>query len=308
MFLSGISLGAISRFVKKYDPIRFEKFTSSNLKQLLKNKTAIGYWGDLPNVSTPAISEELFYSVQNLFDARPKGLKASGATNHILSGLVVCGECGKNYHVKTNKNFSKTMGCGRVKTKQCTNRGEMPIGLINEFRMITQAGYVNKILQSSVNSELNKSVVALDGQISTLKTSIENLVVLVASGSKAGVAKTIELEKDLESLQIERAGIKTSETNINIENLRQAGLDMSTNPEVLNGMLKRVGYKIIINGKTMTSGTDQMEYIRYVKTSSKGGSYEVTVFGVTEYINKSLDTGLSQVEQVNTLMKASSGA
>jgi hypothetical protein len=151
-------------------------------------------------------------------------------------------------------------------------------------------------------------VVAYDGQIETLKTTIENLVDLVASGSKAGVAKTIKLEAELEELQLERAGLKTSENHISMENLRQAGLDMSTNPEVLNGMLKRVGYKIMVEAKTITNGTDQMEYIGYKKTSKLGGCYVVEVHGVTEYINKSLDTSLSQVEQVNRLMKASSGA
>lgn len=38
---------------------------SGTIKKWLQNKVVIGFWGDIPSVYKPAISEELFYKVQN---------------------------------------------------------------------------------------------------------------------------------------------------------------------------------------------------------------------------------------------------
>jgi DNA invertase Pin-like site-specific DNA recombinase len=307
MYLSGVSLNKIASFMRDHDPVRFKTYSATGLKKMLINKTAIGYWEDTPNAYEPAIEEQLFYSVQNLITSRTKGKKQGGASKHIMAGLVACKRCGKNYTVRNQKHSATVMYCTASNKGECDNTSVIPMAILNEFRVRTQNAYIQKIIDSKVNNDSQKLVVALDGKIATLKTSIDNLVALVEAGSKSGVKKTIELESRLEELELERIGLVATEpTTVNIQNLKQAGLDMSTDPLILNGMLKQVGYKIMVDDKTMTLGDDQLTYVKYVKTSANQGAYEVSVFGNLEYIKKPKDD-LTVDEKVNALIKATSG-
>lgn len=308
MYLSGVSQNKIVKFLKETDPVRFEKYSSTALKKLLTNKTAIGYWEDTPNVYEPAIEEQLFYSVNNLINSRSKGQKQGGASNHIMSGLVVCKRCGKNYSVKNQKHSATIMYCSASNKGECENTTTLPIVLLNEFRIRTQNSFVQKILNSKVNTDNQKLVISLDGKIDTVTKSIGNMVDLVASGSTFATKKVMALETQLNELKLERAGLVASESpTINIENLKQAGLDMSKDPLILNGMLKQVGFKISADGKTMSIGSDQMEYIKYVKGGSNTGSYEVKSFDQeeSEFIKKVFNTDFTSEEQINQLISTS---
>ncbi len=280
MFQSGVSQNKIVQFLKENDPVRFKTYSPTALKKLLLNKTAIGYWDDIPNVYEPVIEEQLFYSVQNIFKERAeksggykkgegakKGVAQGRKSNHIMAGLVVCKRCGKNYSVKNQKNHSAPiMYCSNPNKENCDNRKTIPIAILNEFRMRTQEAYIKKILDSKIDNDNQKLVVALDGQIDTKSKSIENLIDLVVSGSSFAAEKVTKLEAELKQLKLERVGLVQTETSTaNIENLKMAGLDMSKDPLILNAMLKQVGYKIAAEVKTMYLDNDQMEYITYVK-------------------------------------------
>jgi DNA invertase Pin-like site-specific DNA recombinase len=306
MFLTGVSQNNIVAFLKEYDPIRFKTYSPTALKKMLVNKTAIGYWGDMANVYEPAIDEDLFYSVQNKIKS-DSGTRQGAKSNHIMSGLVECKRCGKNYAIRNQKHSASVMYCSNANKGNCDNKAVIPLTVLNEFRMQTQIGFINKIINSQVNKDNQKSVVALDGKIDTLYKSIDNLVVLVANGSSGGINKTLKLEAELKELEIERAGlVQTKTSTVNIENLKMAGLDMANDPSKFNNMLKMVGFKIIADNKTMSIGEDQMEYIKHLQGSKKKPSgYEVSIFGNKEVIPKSASTSLSQDEQVNALIKQS---
>jgi DNA invertase Pin-like site-specific DNA recombinase len=303
MILSGVSLNKTIAFLRENDPIRFEKVAPSGLKKLLTNKTAIGYWGDMPNVYEPVVEESLFYSVKNLIESRKKGQKQGGASNHIMAGLVGCKRCGKNYSMRNQKHSATVMYCTSSNKGDCTNTATLPLAVLNEFRMRTQNSYIRKVLDAKVDNDNQKFIVALDGKIDTVSKSIENFIDLVASGSKSASKRVIKLEDELEELTLERAGLFASEsTTVNIENLKMAGLDMSKDPLILNGMLKQVGYKIQVDDKTITLDTDHMEYIKYVKSGAATGSYEVSCHGVIEHIYKLPDDRLSADEHIYQLI------
>lgn len=308
MYLSGVSQNKIVIFLKETDPIRFEKYSPTALKKLLTNKTAIGYWEGTPKSYPAAIEEQLFYSVNNLMNSRAKGRKQGGASNHIMAGLVVCKRCGRNYSVRNSKHSATVMYCSASNKGECENTTTLPIAILNEFRIRTQNSFVQKILNSKVNTDNQKLVIALDGKIDTVTKSIDNMVELVASGSTFATKKVISLESQLKELKLERAGLIASESpTINFANLKQAGLDMSKDPLILNGMLKQVGFKITADGKTMSNDGDHMEYIKYVKGGKESGSYEVRVFDQveSEFIKKSFNTELTSEEQINQLISKS---
>ena len=128
---------------------------------------------------------------------------------------------------------------------------------------------------------------------------------LVADGFSSAKERLLKYEAELEKLKLERIGLVQTESPAhNIANLKQAGLDMSTDPIVLNGMLKQVGYKIFVEDKIISIDTDHMEYIKYIKGTRKQLSgYQVSVYGEKEIIAKVANTNLSQEEQVNALIK-----
>lgn len=279
MFLSGVSQNKIVAFLKEHDPVRFKTYSATALKKLLINKTAIGYWEDTPNVYEPSIEESLFYSAQNIFKERvekygtykkgegaKKGLAQGSKSNHLMSGLVACKQCGKNYSVRNQKHSATVMYCSNSSKGNCSNKKVIPIAIFNEFRMRTQNAYIQKIVKSKVNNDNQKLVVALDGKIDTVSKSIENFNDLVEAGSKSAGKRVMKLEAELEELQNQRVGLIASESpTATIENLKMAGLDMAKDPLILNAMLKQVGYKITAEGKTMYLDNDRMEYVKWLK-------------------------------------------
>ena len=303
-YLNGKSQNEIVAFLKEQDPIRFKTYSPTALKKMLTNKTAIGYWEDTPNAYESSIEESLFYSVQKAIEQR-KGTKSQGTkTKHIMSGLVTCKRCGKNYSIRNQKHSATVMYCAGANKKNCDNTTVIPLAIFNEFRTRTQIGYIEAIIKNSYKNDNQKLVVALDGKIGTISKSIENLVDLVATGSSFAMKKVTSLEVELEELQNERNNLVAEETTaINIDNLKQAGLDMASDPVGFNLLLKNTGYKIIAEDKTLTLGSDHMEYIKYVKSGAATGKYEVSCHGQIEHIAKLEDQSKSQIEQVNTLIK-----
>jgi DNA invertase Pin-like site-specific DNA recombinase len=306
MYLSGVTQGKIVKFLKDQDPIRFKTFSSTALKNLLLNKTAIGYWDDIPNVYEPAIEEQLFYSVQKEVTKRTAGKTQGNKSDHIMAGLVVCKRCGKNYAIRNQKHSAAVMYCSNSNKGGCTNTKIMPLAILIELRIRSQNAYSMMIIDSQVTNDNMKFVVALDGKIDTLNKSIENMLDLVADGISSAKERLLKYEAELEKLKLERIGLVQTESPAhNIANLKQAGLDMSTDPIVLNGMLKQVGYKIFVEDKIISMDTDHMEYIKYIKGTRKQLSgYQVSVYGEKEIIAKVANTNLSQEEQVNALIKA----
>jgi len=304
MYLSGVSQGKIIEFLRADDPVRFEKQSHSGLKKMLLNKTAIGYWGETPNVYPPVIEESLFYSVQNEVKKRAGNHIQGNKTNHIMAGLVACELCGKNYSVRNQVHSTPVMYCTNSNKGNCDNKATFPLAVMNEFRIRTQIPYIKKILQNEVDSGNQKMVISLDGKIATIQENIDNLVVLVANGSDSAIKKVISLEKELKQLKLDRIGLVQTDATLSLDNLRQSGLDMSNDPLILNGMLKQSGYKIIANNKTIKIDQDQMVYLRYVyKSKDQSAGYEVSCFGQVDVINKTEDTDFAIDEQLNKLVK-----
>lgn len=304
MFINGSSLNSIIDFLKEHDPEVFQQYSPTGLKKMLTNKTAIGYWGDIPNVYEPAIEESLFYSVQAEFKKRT-GTKVQGTkTNHIMSGLVACARCGKNYAIRNQKHSATVMYCANSNKKNCDNTTVLPLSVLNEFRMRTQIPFIKKIINSSSEIDNQKSLVALEGKISTVTDSIENLMDLVESGSKSATKRVIKLEAELEELELEHNGLVANESSsIDIDSLMEAGLNMAEDPIEFNRMLKRVNYKIIADHKTIKLGSTHMEYIKFVRNGSEANSYQVSCHGQTEYIARLKDQSKTQIEQANALIK-----
>jgi DNA invertase Pin-like site-specific DNA recombinase len=281
-YLNGVSQNEIVRQLKSKQPDRFVKYSPTALKKLLINKTCIGYWGDVKSVYPPAVSEVLFYSVQKETARRSVGKFQGKHTNEINAGLVVCNECGSNYSVRRQKHSTDVMYCSKANKNECTNTNTLPLPLINEFRIKTQGNYIKKIADSEMQTEEEDKLIVIDGKIDDLnKRLAESQKIMIAFPSMTTGKAIAEMEQQIKDLVAER----TQTTNkigsySNHFSLYNDGLKLGQDKALLNGMLKKIGYKIIASGKFMKIDVFEWEYKRYYM-----GNYEVIEDGSLMTIN-----------------------
>lgn len=298
MCLAGVSYNKICDYLTKKCPDRVKTSNSTSMRKLLTNRTAIGYWNEY-KIYPAAVEESLFYSVQKEIERRSKGKSQGSKSGHVLAGLVICGECGSNYAVRSHKNSPTSMQCHKANKKGCSNSKKIPLQVINEFRISTQYKYIEKILQSDIQMGVNSELIAIQGNIVETTKQIDNITDLVASTGSAALAnKLVKLEDQLANLKTDELTIQQSaNSDISIASIKQSGLDFSKDADVLNGMLRKIGYKIIVTNKKMQVDNHAAEYKRWYM-----GKYQVLIDGeITEY-KTSKDTDFTPIENINKLL------
>lgn len=271
-YLNGVSQNDIVRSLKEKSPAQFAKYSPTALKKLILNKTCIGYWGDIKGVYPSAVTETLFYSVQNEVSRRSEGKIQGKHTNSVNAGLVVCGECGSNFSVRQQKHSSAVMYCSNANKGNCNNTKSLPMPLINEFRIMSQSKYIKMIADSEMKSDNEDELIVIDGKINDIIKRVNELSEIMKAFPSMATAKTLsELEQEKADLEISR-----SQTTNKISNdstyfsTYNEGLKLGQDKQLLNGMLKKIGYKIIALGRTMSIDIYSWDYQRYYM-----GNYEV---------------------------------
>lgn len=98
LFLAGNSINAVSRRLSEsYSPA----WTPSKVRNVLKNSLYIGrvhFKGrEYPGVHRPIIDRQSFYEAQELLAGRPGSGRPAFRAGYLLSGLLLCGQCGGRY-------------------------------------------------------------------------------------------------------------------------------------------------------------------------------------------------------------------
>lgn len=121
-YADGLGERRICRKLRESGLEEFSKTNATTVRRWLKNRTAIGYWNDIPDVYPHVVDPALFYRVQQRLDA-PKVDRAKPSA-HYLTGLVKCAVCGRNYNYKQRKHTDPAMLCtsrARLAGEGCTN-------------------------------------------------------------------------------------------------------------------------------------------------------------------------------------------
>lgn len=254
-YADGIGERRILARVRGLHPL-LESLNPTTIKKWLKNPTAIGRWNDIEGVYPAVVSKELWYRVQKRLAAGAR-IKSASA-QYLLSGLVKCGRCGKNFGVNNTKRSPAVMLCmgrHRLGKAGCDNSRSIPMTILDFIRSRTMQ---SAMLRATANQKLTigeKRLIEIDGELGELNKQIERLVDAIAEfGTVPSIRTKMESAKSgIEKLEKERAFLtvaprqETVSDMVDIENIL-----MDDDQQRLNAMLQEAGYSIVCDGTTIT--------------------------------------------------------
>ena len=210
---------------------KFNRHASKNAEDIIKVE------GGIPQI----ISTEDFVKVQELMNKRRhKTATYKAKEDYLLSGKIICGECGSTYagNARRSKNstyisYTCTKKNGREK---CRNRGTQR-DLIESIILnkLSEKVFDVKILPEIISRyndfalSKNKEFIAVKKQLEQRLAEIDkgianivNLVVTTGSAALAEKLKELELEKVTLEISLKEAERKLSEMSVDEAQLRKA--------------------------------------------------------------------------------------
>ncbi|AJE22610.1 recombinase family protein [Azotobacter chroococcum] len=172
-------------------------------------KTAIGYWNDIPGVHPAVISMELWIRVQQERKSRYTGPKKSAPSKHPLTGLVICGNCGKNYRMKNDKRKTPVMTCGhrgRLGADACTNGKAIPVDVLEAVMMFTCLDYIKRAVISEHPSLNVKKLAEIEFRLGEVHKQLKSLAdtIAITGAIDELVNKAKDLNEEKTALEYER--------------------------------------------------------------------------------------------------------
>jgi len=252
-------------------------FTGTSIDNLLRNRKYTGkyyfYYNKkrqsfdplvdriLVTDEYPAIiSEELYNSVQAILAQRIHRTPSNANENYLLTGKIVCGECGENYrglqHYKKGYEYvfykcseQTTYKNGRQNDKRCRNnsvrRDDLEKYIIKQIKkMLFKEDLIDLVMDEysayAREATINNSLIdLLENQIKDIETQINNIINAIAT---TGQSNQILLDK-LTSLEETKKSYQSS-----LEKEQQGGsYKFATKDEIRKAYLK--AQDILENGE-----------------------------------------------------------
>lgn len=224
------------------------RMAPSTVKRWMTNRTAIGEWNGIADVYPPVVDAELFYRVQKRMEDKfsPRG----APTKHRYTGLVVCGECGKNFNTKVfTQSRQAVMECSsraRRGSVGCSNARSIPEPVIAIAYSLSSPAYARKALEGQVLSASQKRAIEIDGQLGELNKKIRRAVALLTELDDDGEEMLQELRRlkvEAKLLQSEKDGLINDSVTLR-DRLTSLG-SFNNDPMKANALLQSVGYKMV---------------------------------------------------------------
>ncbi|NMX69887.1 recombinase family protein [Pseudomonas sp. WS 5111] len=228
----------------------------STIRRWLVNPTAIGNWKEIPDVYPAVITKELWFRVQKRMAATfiPK----SSNTKHLLSGLVKCGLCGKNFGVLKNKKSVTGMTCmtrHRMGTSSCQNSRSIPYVILDYIRSQTSHSALQRVALSQRLTDSEKRLIEVEGELQVLHKQSENVAQALSQfGLIPAITAQLEsLQKAITALEAERHTLAHTQPQNTLWGVVDAENDLlDDDPVKLNSLLQGVGYSIVCHGVEIT--------------------------------------------------------
>ncbi|MBB1519464.1 recombinase family protein [Aquipseudomonas guryensis] len=253
LWAEGVGAWSILKKIQDQHPA-LKKVNVSTISEWVRNKTAIGYWRDIPGVYPAVVDAELFYRANN----RPvRSIPTRNPRKHFETGLIVCGVCGGNMVSKIDKLKSAKVVCGTRSRKgidACSNSKNFPLDVFLYLITTTSTEAMQQALRRHQLSDSEKKAIVLRGKVDELGKQLSNLYKLAA------INLTDELQQEIERKIFERdqaqVQIKALEVISSVNEDWGAAVEISDDmridePERANALLRSVGYAL----KAFTNGT-----------------------------------------------------
>lgn len=286
-FAAGIGERRILGRLKGQHP-DFETISPSTFRRWLRNPVAVGRWNDIEDVWPAVVSKELWFRVQKrLNDNRTP---RSASSKYLLSGLVKCARCGKNYCVGGQKGGHTMLCVSRHRFGSgaggCTNKRSIPYEVFDFIRAKTAHAALVRASQSQNLSASEKRQIEIDGALTELRRQSAH----AAEGlARYGMVKEItdvldRVTAQIDQLEKERVLLQAAPAPVTIDDMVEVENDMLDDGDIvkLNALLQGVGYEMVVDDRTITvqeasvfSGTD-LHVFKFLGTDRVLGTYRIS--------------------------------
>ncbi|WP_042141317.1 recombinase family protein [Pseudomonas parafulva] len=256
-FAAGIGERRILGRLKGQHP-DFETISPSTFRRWLRNPVAVGRWNDIEDVWPAVISKELWFRVQKrLNDNHTPRLAAS---KYLLSGLVKCARCGKNYCVGGQKGALVMLCVSRHRfgagVGGCTNKRSIPYAVFDFIRSQTAHAALIRASQSQNLTANERRQIEIDGELAELRKQSEHAAEgLVRYGMVKSITDVLDrVTAQIDQLEAERVLLQTTPVKLTIDDMVSIEDDMINEGDTvkLNALLQGVGYTMLVDDRKIT--------------------------------------------------------
>lgn len=283
LYVSGVGKTTIANRLRASGVPELATCSGPTVEAWLRNKTALGYWNDIPNVYEPIVSNELFMQAQQR--QRAVATKPRERTSkHFLVGLVKCGVCNSNYIIHHKDGKPNNMRCGlhhRLKSAGCVNAETIPYQAVMYVYSLTATHWVDRALQVIQLTANDKRKLELATELDSLSSSISRLTKTLG---KLDDDEVDEVEAELLSYSERRKIVKGElevlerTPNADVSGVFDAAIIedrmMISDPVQLSGLLKQAGYTVTIYRDKLIKVADEIYPWMYLGVKRKAKSNE----------------------------------
>ena len=305
-FAAGIGERRILGRLKDQHP-DLSTISPSTFRRWLRNPVAVGRWNDIEDVWPAVVSKELWFRVQKRIndDAPPK----AAASKYLLTGIVKCARCGKNYCVGGQKGALTMLCVSRHRfgggAGGCTNSRSIPYMVFDFIRSQTAHAALIRAAQSQNLTASEKRLIEIDGEFAELQRQFVN----VSDGlAKYGMVKAItdvldRVTTQITKLEQERILLKATPAPTTMDDMLSLEDNLLDDDTVkLNAILQGVGYSMVVDDRTITvaessvfSALDVQVY-RYLGSDRVNGTYKLIVNEEMIHYLPNLDSKVQKAE------------
>lgn len=182
----------------------------------------------VPNAHPAIISQEDWETVQSILEKRKTDKSIRKGENHLFTGFLKCGDCGKGMNYRQNRKGYICGGHAKHGKIACTTHiikeDVLKQIILNDFKSMSQSlgqdDILNKV-QSKANKlekEVNKKLSRIENKLETLKSRRNRYIDLLADEiiSKQDYdSKVEEAQNEVKSLEIEKMSLIDSLNKVN---------------------------------------------------------------------------------------------
>jgi len=285
LYISGVGKNAIANRLRESGVPELALLSGPTIDAWLQNKTAVGYWNDIPGVYPPVVTPEIFLQAQK----RRQDLKTSPrsrTSKNFLVGLVKCGVCGANLIIHNKDGKPNNMRClthHRLKDAGCSNKETIPYQVVHHLYLSSAPLWIDRALKVIQLTDNDKRKLNLNAERETLSAAIDRLVKLTLMGHSDELEtqyklaterrSAIDTELDILNRKIDN-DIESKSTSIfeGYESTLEYDRLAFHDPVQLSALLKQAGYSITLQpGRELHLAESNVPWI-YAGVARKGNS------------------------------------